>query len=329
MKKPVPTPESTQKVRREISSSSSIPNKRIVNKQPQRDTTNNDFLLANKKKNLPNNKNNNNISNYYYDDDDEENNNTELSATRNGNNDEADEQIVQEPPPPLPTRVEDLPFPNQGRCSKHMFEPLLWYCATCRESLCTICRIEAHAKHDTMSFEAITAPTLRRLSQLERDAEARQETLHQVDVGRLVDRLCATVDTEIQYLDGRLHRRCDDIKQDVLARSAKMREEIDNELRICQEYLSKVEDTMDVLQCINVGEEPSQHPLFVPLMNGHISVSHFLRAAAPVEQYAAPRIVDSLKLLDLPIANTLEVCRRFDWTQLSAASVPEVYPRSE
>lgn len=248
---------------------------------------------------------------------------------------EEDDTHLPPPPPvlpPLATTVENLPFPNQARCpkhSRHLFEPLLWYCATCRESLCTICRIEAHANHDTMSFEAITAPTLRRLSQLEREAEARQETLHQIDVGRLTDRLCATVDTEIQYLDGRLLRRCEEIKQDVLSRSVKMREEIDNELRICQEYLSKVEDTMDVLQCINVGEEPSQHPLFVPLMNGHISVSHFLRAAAPVEQYSAPRIVDSLKLLELPISNTLDVCRKFDWTQLSTASVPEVYPRTE
>lgn len=235
-----------------------------------------------------------------------------------------------EPPslPPPPDTVEHLPFPDQARCPLHRFEPLLWYCATCRVSLCTICRIEQHSSHETMSFETITAPTLRRLSQLEREVESRQATLNQIDVPRLVDRLCSTVESEIKYLDDRLIRRCEEIKQDVLNRAARMREQIEQEMSVCQDYLMKVEDAMDVMQCINVGEEPSQHPLFVPLMNGHISCSHFFRAAAPVDRYVAPRIVDGLRLLELPITNTLEACRNFDWTTLSASSVPQLYPRN-
>lgn len=245
---------------------------------------------------------------------------------------EMQQQQQQNEPPPLPPppeKVEDLPFPEQARCPHHRFEPLLWYCATCRESLCTVCRIGAHSSHETMSFETITAPTLRRLAQLEREVESRQAILAQIDVPRLVDRLCSTVDTEVNFIDSRLSRRCEEIKQDVLFRAERMREEIENEMKICQEYLSKVEDAIDVMQCINVGEEPSQHPLFVPLMNGHISCSHFLRAAAPVDRYLAPRIVDSLRLLELPTSNTLEACRKYDWTALSASSVPELYPRAE
>ena len=113
---------------------------------------------------------------------------------------EEEEEIDYTPPPlpPPPDKVENLPFPDQARCPIHRFEPLLWYCATCRMSLCTICRIEQHAGHDTMSFETITAPTLRRLSQLEREVESRQATLNQIDVPRLVDRLCSTVDSEIK-----------------------------------------------------------------------------------------------------------------------------------
>ena len=243
---------------------------------------------------------------------------------------EEEEEISFTPPPlpPPPDKVEELPFPDQARCPVHSFEPLLWYCATCRSSLCTICRIEKHTTHETMSFETITAPTLRRLSLLQREVEARQATLNQIDAPRLVDRLCSTVDSEIKYLDDKLVRRCEDIKQDVLDRAAKMREEIENEMHICQDYLTKVEDAIDVMQCVNVGEEPSQHPLFVPLMSGHISCSHFFRAAAPVDRYVAPRIVDSLRLLELPITNTLEACRNFDWTALSASSIPELYPRS-
>lgn len=259
--------------------------------------------------------------------------NQKLQEELNSENEFSSLLIKNDDPPPLPPppdKVDELPFPEQARCPLHRYEPLLWYCATCRESLCTVCRIEAHpSSHETMSFDSITAPTLRRLAQLEREVESRQQILSQIDVPRLVDRLCSTVDSEVNFIDSKLSRRCEEIKQDVLYRAERMREEIENEMKICQEYLSKVEDAMDVMQCINVGEEPSQHPLFVPLMNGHISCSHFLRAAAPVDRYIAPRIVDSLRLLELPISNTLEACRKYDWTALSASSVPELYPRAE
>lgn len=234
--------------------------------------------------------------------------------------------------PPPRSKVDDLAFPAQARCSKpdHRFEPLLWYCATCRVPLCTLCRIEGCGRgHETVSFDEITAPTLRRLAQLDRDVTARQDALAQIDVSKLVDRLCSTVDSEVQYLESRLVRRCDEVKQDVRDRAARMRQEIEDEIRVCEDYLGKVQETMDVLQCINVGEEPSQHPLFVPLMNGHISCSHFLRAAAPVDRYSAPRIVDNLRLLELPISSTQEACRQYNWTTLSLSSLPELYPRAD
>ena len=236
--------------------------------------------------------------------------------------------VVVELPPPA-DRVDDPPFPGQARCALHRFEPLLWYCATCRASLCTICRIGAHEQHETMSFEAITAPTARRLAQLQREADTRLATLERINVARMVERLSQSVDAEVLALDQRLVRRCEDIKQDVRDRTARMRAEIDREMETCKEYRRQVEECIEVLACINVGEEPSQHPLFVSLMNGHISCSHFLRAAAPVDQYQSPRIVDSLRLLELPISNTLEACRKFDWTALSVSNTSQLYPRAD
>ena len=258
------------------------------------------------------------------------------NADADANNDESSRGLKNiflstELPPPR-EKVDDLPFPSQARCGVpgHGFEPLLWYCATCRLPLCNLCRVEAHgAGHETVSFDEITAPTLRRLAQLGREVDERQSALAQIDVPRLVERLCQTVDSEMAYLDARLARRCDEIKQDVRDRAARMRQEIEDEVRVCEDYLQKVQDTMDVLQCINVGEEPSQHPLFVPLMNGHISCSHFLRAAAPVDRYTAPRIVDNLRLLELPSSSVLEACRHYNWTELSLSSVPELYPRGQ